>query len=429
MNASIASAPEPPSYWRALPGLVLLGVILAAGNCALGVFSAIQESAKAELQLTDTQLGLSQGLAMSLPLALLSIPVGLAVDRSHRVRLLLAVSLSWTLGTFLTAFANGFAMLFIARLLVGLGANLSTTIAISIAADKCLPDARGRALLLLTIGKYAGAALAFALGGMLLGFLETAHGYWVMPAWRMVHFVLGIGCLVMSGGVFLLREPVRLEIGFASRAPLKEVAREFWSYRRFLIPLFMGQVGVLMADAAAMIWAAPVLSRNYGLSPQDFAGWMGAVIFASGLLGASVGGFAADFGHRSNRRGGILLGAVLASALSLPAALFPVAPGATAFGVALFVLLLGGTVTGLITATAMAVLLPNDLRGLCVGSFLAFGGLIAFGAGPVMVTGLSAWLGGEAYLASALAAVGLMVSTFGALGFLLAMRAAPGPVR
>ena len=47
-----------------------------------------------ELSLTDAQLGLLQGLAASLPLAALSIPVGILVDRKNRVRLLLAMAVA-----------------------------------------------------------------------------------------------------------------------------------------------------------------------------------------------------------------------------------------------------------------------------------------------------------------------------------------------
>lgn len=413
---------------RTLPTLLLLAAILAAGNCMLGVFSAVQELAKADLALTDTQLGLLQGLAMSLPMAFLSIPVGIAVDRTNRVRLLLVASLCWTVGTFITGLAGGTAMLFLGRLIVGLGANFSTTIGISIAADLCLPEARGRSLLLLTIGKYGGSALAFALGGLLLGVFRTRGLAGYVP-WRAVHLALGVVSLALTLAVPLLREPPRQEIAAAASAPLATIASELWSYRRFLAPLFLGQVGVLMADAAAMIWAAPVLSRRYGIGPEDFAAWMGLVILASGVLGALVGGFAADFGHRSRLRGGILLGAVIAAGLALPSALFPMAPSVTVFGIALFVFLFAGTITGLVTATAMAVILPNELRGLCVGAFIAFGGLIALGGGPTIVTVVSALLGGEAHLAPALAIVGLLVSVAGLVGFIAAMRNVPKPVR
>ena len=406
--------------------LVLLALTMATGNCMLWVFSAVQEGAKADLALSDAQLGLLQGLAVSLPLAVLSIPVGILVDRGNRVRLLLAMSAAWTLGTLLTGWAPSATMLFAARMLTGLGANISTTVAISLAADLCRPEARGRSLLLLTIGKYAGLALAFALGGWLLA---RFGGLTTPGAWRSVHLTLGGASAVLTLALLLLREPVRREQRVGAAAPLREVAAELWGYRRFLAPLFLGQVSVLMADSAATIWAAPVLSRQFGLSPPDFAGWMGAVTFGSGVTGALLGGFAADWGHRRARRGGILIGAVAAALIALPAAAFPLAPGVPGFALALFVLLLGGTITGLVTATALAVLLPNELRGLAVGAFIAVGGLIAFGLSPSLVVAVSGAFGGEAGLAPALALVGTAVSALGCLGFALAYRAAPEPVR
>lgn len=181
-----------------------------------------------------------------------------------------------------------------------------------------------------------------------------------------------------------------------------------------------------MADAAAMMWAAPVLTRSYGLAPDQFAGWMGATIFGSGLAGAILGGLAADWGQKSGRRGGVLIGAVIAAAVGIPAALFPIGPSVPMFAVALGALMLCGTITGLITSVALTVLMPNELRGLCIGAFIAFAGLVGFGAAPMLVAGVSGWLGGERHLGQALAIVGVIVSVASTLSFLLAIRHAPG---
>lgn len=428
MNAiDIDVPPMPPASRGTLPVLILLAVILAAGNVMLGVFSAVQEQARAELGFNDMQMSLLNGLAVSLPLAVLSVPVGLLVDRTMRVHLLLLIA--WTTGTLLTAFAQSMPWLFVARMLGGLGANISTTIAISLAADMCLPQARGRTLLMLTIGKYAGTGLAFALGGWLLGMFAARGGLLGLTPWRSVHFALGIASAVLTLAILGMREPARMELRADAHQPIGATFRELASYWRFLVPLFLGQTSVMMADAAAAIWAAPVLARNYGAAPQEFAGWMGAVVFGAGILGALAGGFAADLGQRRDGPGGIVTGAALAATLALPGALFPLAPGVPLFAAALFVLLLGGTITGLVNATALAVLLPNELRGLSVGSFVAIGGLVAFGASPTLVAGVSIVLGGEAQLATALAMVGLAVSAMGCAGFVIAMRNAPKPVR
>ena len=156
---------------------------------------------------------------------------------------------------------------------------------------------------------------------------------------------------------------------------------------------------------------------------------LGGLVFGAGILGALAGGFAADAGHRTGKRGGLLVGAIIAGVVALPAALFPIMPNTGLFAATLFVLLLGGTITGLVTATALAVLLPNELRGLSIGVFLAIGGLVAFGIAPTLVTVVSGFIGGESKIGLALAMVGSVVSAIGCGGFVVARRRAPQPVR
>lgn len=414
----------PRSLGSSIVPLLLISLMLCSGTIMSGVFSTVQEGAKAELRLTDFDLGLIQGLAPALGLAILSVPLGLLIDRSSRVRLLILLSTLWTLGTVLTAYATSFPMLFAARLMTGLGAMSAVAAAISVGADLCRPAQRGRAMLILTIGRQGGAAAAFGLGGWLFG-IYASGGIAGLSPWRSVHLALAIVAAIMTVVLLLLREPARQEVAAGPNPPVAVVAQALWARRGFILPLFIGQVSVVMADMAAGIWAAPVLSRSFGLSPAEFGGWMGAVIFGSVTAGSILGGFAADLGHRSGRRGGILIGAVIASGLAAPAALFPIMPGTTGFAIALGALLLGGTITGLITATALSVLLPNELRGLCLGLFIAVAGVIALGIAPPLVTWVSTLLGGEALLATALAIVGTAVSTLSFLAFCLAMRNAP----
>jgi MFS family permease len=225
----------------------------------------------------------------------------------------------------------------------------------------------------------------------------------------------------------LLSEPARHEREAGPGAPLKVVAGELSSRRGWVIPLFVGQTSVVMADAAAGIWAAPVLQRSYGLQPGDFAGWLGSIVLATGIVGAVVGGLVADWGQRTRVRGGLLIGAVAAAALGVPSALFPVMPGVTGFAIAIGLLLLAGTITGLVASVVLTVWLPNELRGLGIGAFISIAGLIGFGLAPTLVTMVSGMLGGEHHLDSALAIVGVAVGIISVGGFALAMRRAPIP--
>jgi MFS family permease len=410
---------------RPLFALLVLALMAALGTTMMGSFSTVQEGAKAEMGLSDTALGLIQGMGAAIPLVIFSIPVGFLVDRFSRVRLMMGLGVVFTLGTFLTAAAMHVGTLFVARMLAGIGATGTGTAAISLAADLCAPPRRGRAMMLLTLGKSLGTAAAFGLTGWLLGVIDhgwARHWFGGLAPWRSVHLVLTLISLVLLSPLLLVEEPVRRETDSGPKAPPRKVVRELWHRRDFLVPLFCGQVAVVMADTAAGIWAAPVLSRSYHLRPDQFAGWMGGLLFSCGILGSILGGLLADLGHREERRGRILIGAVAASGIAIPAALFPLSPSVPIFALAIGILILCGTITSIITAVTITVLLPNELRGLATGTLFATAGLVGFGLAPTLVTAISSSLGGEGHLAGALAMVGVVVSALSFLGFLRAMQ-------
>ncbi|WP_235524530.1 MFS transporter [Sphingomonas sp. Leaf230] len=417
-----------PPFARTLLPLLALALAMAVGFTMMGSFGTVQEGAKAELHLSDYTLSLIQGLSAALPLAVFSIPIGILVDRYNRVRMMIALALVWTLGTVLTAFAQGVPVLFVARMLTGIGTTGALTAALSLCADFCVPTQRGRAMLIVNLGKSLGVALALGLSGALFGLF--AHGdapAWFsgMMPWRSVHLGLAVISVIAILPLFLLREPARQEVAAGTHAPFKAVAGELWARRVFLIPLFIGQISVVMADAAAGIWVSPVLSRNFHLQPDQFAGWMGTLLFGSGVVGAIVGGLSADRGQKSGRRGGLLIGAIVAAAVGVPAALFPIMPSVPLFGVAVGLLVTCGAVTGVVTSVALTVLIPNELRGLCIGAFIAIAGLIGYGLAPTLVAAASGVLGGEAHLAQGLAIVGVVTSAISVVAFTIAMRRAP----
>jgi MFS family permease len=387
----------------------------------------VQEAAKLSLGLSDLQISLVQGVAASIPIAILSIPLGWLVDHRDRVRILICLGGVWTIGTLATVLANGFAALFFARMLAGLGAMCVLPAAISIAADLSAPERRGRSMVLLSLGNTAGGAAAFAVGGGLFGWFSGPGGWAIagLPPWREVHLVFGAVSMLLLVPLFALRDPPRQEVVQKAQA-IGPSLKELWDRRGLLLPLFGGQVSVVMADVAAGIWAAPVLTRSYHLQPGSFGAWFGLVVLVSGIGGSVAGGFAADIGNRTGWRGGILLGAVAAAALSIPASCFPIMAGVPGFAFMLGLLLFCGAVTGLVTATALTVLIPNEIRGVCLGAFIVGGAVIGFGVSPTLVTLGSSLLGGEAHLNMALAFTGMATSLLAFIGFVAAMaRSAP----
>ncbi|KQS04962.1 MFS transporter [Sphingomonas sp. Leaf357] len=418
--------PSDQRFGHAVPGLLVLALALAVGFTQMGSFSTVQDGAKAELGLSDVTLGLIQGVGAAVPLVLFSIPIGILVDRWNRMRLMLLFSLLAVGGSLLTALAGNVPTLFVARMMTGVATTGGLTAALSLAADMCAPAQRGRAMLMVTLGKSLGLACAFALTGWLFGIFAGGFNLFKggLP-WREAHFALAAIAALASLPLFLIAEPARHEVAAGPRAAFRVVADELWARRAFLIPLFLGQVSVVMADAAAGIWASPMLTRYFGLTPQQFGGWMGALLLGTGIAGALLGGIVADLGQKSGRRGGLLIGAVAAAAIGIPAALFPLSGSIPIFALALGTLILAGTITGLITSVAITVLLPNELRGLCLGAFIAFAGLVGYGVAPPLVGWVSLLLGGEQHLAVSLTLVGMITSCLAFGSFYVAMRRAP----
>ena len=411
------------SAWSAI---LLLAMVLFGGALMRTVFGPLQEAAKLNLKLSDFGVSLVQGLATGAPIAAFSIPIAWVIDHGRRLRLLIALLAICVVGTLWTAVAGSLPTLFIARMLSALGATCSISVIISMVADLCAPDKRGRAIVILGLGTYAGAAAAFVLGGVMLSALAS-HPLAIlggMAPWRGTHLLLGLAGMVLLAPLFFLREPVRHEVEVTS-ASLPVMARAVWAKRDFLLPLFVGQIGVSMADTAAGIWATPVLIRNFHQQPVQFAGWVGGMVFVGGVIGSVLGGIGADVGHKSGRRGGLLFAALIATVVGVPSALFPIMPSLGGFQLLFFFLLLSGTVCSIVVSTSVTVLIPNEERGACMAAFGVINAIVALSIAPTIVTLASTAMGGEQHLAQALAITGVVTGLLSFAGYLLAMRNAP----
>lgn len=427
MAAEIPSAPpaEPyrPTRWAMV--LMLSLILLVAGGMGLAL-TPLQESLRVELGFSDMQMTLIIGVAKGLPLALLSVPVGLAIDHFNRTRLILFFGLCWTVGTFWTALSTDFISLIFARALVGFGVGSLLGAVLSLIADICMPEKRGRVMLLAGIGSWLGAAVAFGFGGTLFGYFTHSGTQFVpgLAPWRQAVFAFGIVGAVMLIPIALMREPARHEREQHSNAVLPAL-RAIWKRRWFLIPIFIGNLTGGVAEGAAALWSAAVLTRRFGLQPDDFGAWMGGVIFVSGVLGSIIGGFAADWGSRRTRRGGVLIGAVIATALSIPAGAFTVMPTVPLYALALGVLLTGGAVVALVGAVAITVLIPNEERGTTLAIMSVIGTVVGLGSAPAVVA-LGIWIyGDEGHLPETIALVGVATGVLSLIGFVVAMLNAP----
>src|SRR3954469_15877920 len=111
--------PARPAYRWVLLALLLLAYIF--NFLDRQIVSILQIPLKAELHLSDTQLGLLGGTAFAILYSALAIPLASLADRRGRLKVVAAGVLAWSLFTAACGMARSFPALFAARVGVGLG--------------------------------------------------------------------------------------------------------------------------------------------------------------------------------------------------------------------------------------------------------------------------------------------------------------------
>ena len=418
-HAAGAGAPAVPTFSAGMPRLLLLAVVVAGGAYSRVALSPLQEAMSAAISLSDNQVALLQGPVMAIPLMIASIPLGRIIDGFSRVRLMAVLAALSLVGSLITGIASSFAVLSAARCVVGIAGFGTLPVAISLIADLYDPAQRGRATMAISVGQLFGSSAAFALGGALIAaFAATPDGWRRAMLW--LSSPLALVTLLSLG----MREPPRT--GFlAKTASLRQVMPEFLRYRATIGTLLIGMAMLETAFGAALIWTAPLLSRRHNLPPQKIGLIMATALLASGALGPVLGGTVADVAQRTGgpRRTMYLL--TTFAILTVPVAGFALAswvPLVSILVVTLLTLISAAAVMGM---TLYTVVLPNEVRGVCVSVSVATNVLFALGLGPVAVSLLSGVIGGPAMIGKALAVACMGASALGVSAFALGARNFP----
>jgi sugar phosphate permease len=133
MDEKPASAPQASSYsWYVLVVLVLVYIINFIDR---QILSILAEDIKADLGLTDADLGFLFGAAFAVFYALFGIPLGRLADNWNRKKLLSIGLTLWSAMTALSGLAQNQVTLSLARMGVGVGEATASPTAYSLISD------------------------------------------------------------------------------------------------------------------------------------------------------------------------------------------------------------------------------------------------------------------------------------------------------
>ena len=169
---------------------------------------------KADLALSDAQLGLLFGTAFALFYALFGLPLARLADGWNRVRTLSIGLAAWSAMTALSGTATNFGQLALARVGVGIGEASASPSAFSILQDYFPKAQRATALALYSSGIYLGAGASLMIGGHVVGVWDRLYPAGTAPfglaGWQAAYLAVGLPGLILALLVILtVREPVR----------------------------------------------------------------------------------------------------------------------------------------------------------------------------------------------------------------------------
>lgn len=388
-----SSTPLAQKAWLTVGILFLAGILSVIDRSAINL---LVDPLKADLGITDEQIGLLQGLAFGLFYACMGVPMGMAADRFSRRNLIAFGITVWSLATIYSGLARSFGELFTARLLVGFGEAALSPAAISLIADLFRPERRGRPIAVFMTGQGLANGLAISVTGVILTAAATG-AFTGLPvigglaAWRLAFLLFGSAGLVVAATLLILtREPARLTVASGPRrAPGADEARYFWRNRAVLAPLYFGFAICFTVAYGASAWAPTMLMRAYGVNPAFLAAWLGPMAMAFSAIGPLIGGTLLDRSMRAGkpmaRLSILMFGPLFAipSVLAVMAGEKHLAALLVASSAAVF------SVIGTVMLATLQSVVPPQMRGSAISLTLVLNTLLGAALGPVLVASLT----------------------------------------
>ena len=370
-----------PAYLRYALGL--LCTVYVVNFVDRQILAILLPSIKADLSLTDTQLGLLSGTAFGLFYATLGVPIARLADRVSRKWVITVCLALWSGMTALCGSAVGFASLLAFRVGVGVGEAGGSPPAHSLISDYFPPERRATALAVFSLGVPFGILVGFLAGG----WLNEGLG------WRNAFIVVGMpGLLIAALVATTLREPPRghsegLHSDGAAPSAL-EVIRFLWSSPTFRHLSFASGLYAFVGYSV-INWVPSFLMRSHHMTSGEVGSWLALIIGIGGGIGNYLGGVFADRWGRKDERGRALVPAI-AMAVAAP---FSLVIFATSSATIALIFLVVPTGLGLMyQAPAFAItqsLATPKMRATAAAVLLFVINIIGLALGPLVTGAIS----------------------------------------
>ena len=192
--------------------LMVLVIVYVFNFIDRQILSILAESIKADLGVSDAQIGFLYGTVFAVFYAVFGIPLARFADVWVRRSLISAGLFFWSAMTALSGTARSFSVLALYRIGVGIGEASASPAAYSMLSDYYSPKRRATVIAIYSSGVYIGAGIGLVLGGWILD--QWTASFPVNPplglkGWHVAFMAVGLPGLLMAAWVRTLREPIR----------------------------------------------------------------------------------------------------------------------------------------------------------------------------------------------------------------------------
>lgn len=382
-----------PSPYRAWYVVLILFLAYTFSAIDRQILTLLVDPVRADLNLSDFEISLLQGIAFSLLFAFAGFPIARLSDARDR-RKIIALGISfWCLMTCLCGMAKNFTHLFLARMGVGVGEATLSPAAASLLSDYFEPRTRALALSVYHLGYPVGGGLSLIIGATIIESLSGIESIQLgvlgtFKPWQMAFIIVGLPGLLIAALMFTFREPTRQGVISATETSLsvKEVLSYMTQRWRAYGPHFSAVALMGMLAIGTTIWYPTFLIRTYGLSVAEAGYSYGLIMGICGALGILCGGWLSMHLARkgyvdANMR--VMLIAV--SIKAVPVIIGPLMPTATLALTTMAIATFLGQVSVGVTTAAIQDITPNRMRAQATSLMLLLVNVVGLGFGATFI--------------------------------------------
>lgn len=286
------SEKTPISSWI---GLAIMVIVTIYAVLDRQVFILFAEAIRKDLGLSDTQLGMLQGLGLSLFGLIMVYPISWLADRYDRRKVIAACVFLWSIAVAGCGLAPSFLPLLVFASLVGVGEAGAGPAGLAMIPDLFPPHARQLGNSVFAVAGRFASAFGVWLAGLLILLVEWARpmlpaSIAALPEWRLCFFAT---ILFMPVALLLVLSLPKRTSGLASRtAGVEGAASRILPYLKQHKAPFAGVIGASLLSGLGLIavagWVPIIAQRYFGQTPKESGDWLAVMALVTGIIGLLI---------------------------------------------------------------------------------------------------------------------------------------------